>query len=65
MKTLLAFTLLSCASLSASLENNAYVFIYESETQDLNACILYENHYYYAPKVEHYMKCPCVFSFEN
>jgi len=59
MKKLLALTFLSCSSLSASLENNAYVYIDESEPNDLSACIMYEDHYYYAPRLEHYMKCPC------
>jgi hypothetical protein len=59
MKTLLTLTLLSCASLSADLEYNAYVSLHESEEDVLSVCIIYEGHYYYAPKVEHYMKCPC------
>ena len=61
MKTLLlSLTLLSCVSLSAY-ENNAYVFLYEShEGTQLNACIIHEGHYYYAPKVEHYEQCPCL-----
>jgi hypothetical protein len=63
MKTLLlSLTLLSSTALSANLEPNAYIYMYNSDSETLNACILYEDHYYYAPRIEHYMKCPACMS---
>lgn len=60
-KSLIALSTLCTMTLSANLENNAFISLHESEDDVLSACIIYEGHYYYAPQVEHYMKCPCIF----
>ncbi len=48
-------------ALYADLENNSFIYLYTLPNNEMSACILYEDHYYYAPRLEHYMKCPaCV-----
>lgn len=42
-----------------ALENNAFVHLTQHGDYDITGCIFYEGHYYYAPKVEHYGRCPC------
>ena len=58
-KTFLALITLSCMTLCADIETNAYMYLDDSNEQETIAYIFYNGHFYFAPKIEHYMKCPC------
>jgi len=59
MKSLCLLSIFAISSVSA-IENNAFIYMERLNGCEMQACIIFDGHYYTAPIIEHYYRCPCL-----